>query len=410
MTNELTMSDPGVIACPFPTYGRLQREFPVFQDPVTGYYEITRYDDIRAVAMDAITFSNKVNRQNTRSADLQRSMQELYEAAGFPPVPTLLNNDPPSQREMRALVDKAFLPGRIAALQSGITGEVTRLLDAVIADGQMEFMSQFAIPLPLHMICDQLGVARVERPIVKAGSDALIAVADPTTPDEMMLEMTRRIIKMQTLIAERLHRVREAPDETILSVVANSQVTGEPYPIHVLVHLFQSILVAGNETTANALGNALLLLIDDPTLFATLRADVSRVRPFVEESLRLKAPFQGFYRVVTQDTVVAGCPIPRGAIVVLRWGAANYDESVFTCPGDLRIERANLGKHLTFGAGTHFCLGNLLARMELRTAFEEISRRIVSLSLAGTPTSRVLAPTFFNQGVQRIELLFTAAG
>src|SRR5262249_20645766 len=159
---------------------------------------------------------------------------------------------------VRTLVDKAFMPARINALQPAVHAEVTRLIDAVIDEGQMEFMSEFAISLPLNIVADQLGVSRADRPIIKAGSDALVGVADPLTPDDTMLELVQRVIDMQKLLADRIDHVRRHPDDTILSVVANAEVAEDRYEIPMLVHLFQSILVAGNETTTNALGNTLL--------------------------------------------------------------------------------------------------------------------------------------------------------
>jgi len=408
--DNLSMSDPEVFGCPFHAYRALQAAAPVYKDPKTGYYEVTGFQEIRDIAADTATFSNRVNRQNSRPAELQAQMRQLYDEAGFPPVPTLLNNDPPDHRKVRGLVDKAFMPARINALQPAIMEEVTRLIDAVIDRGEMEFVSEFAISLPLNIIADQLGVSRADRPIIKAGSDALVGVADPLTPDDMMLELVRRIIEMQKLLADRIEHVRRQPDDTILSVVANAEVGGEGYELPMLVHLFQNILVAGNETTTNALSNTLLMLVDDSALFARLRDDAGLVRPFIEEALRVKAPFQGFYRVAIADKEVAGVLIPKGAIVMLRWGAAGWDEKVFACPEQMQFDRPpSAQKHLVFGSGVHFCLGNLLARAELRSAVEEITRRMKNLRLADSPTARVLAPSFLNQGVARIELRFDKA-
>ncbi|MET0568597.1 MAG: cytochrome P450 [Hyphomicrobiaceae bacterium] len=405
--SDLSLSDPAVFGCPFHAYAQLQANAPVYRDPKTGYYEVTGYQEIREIASDTVTYSNKVNRQNSRTPELQAQMKQLYDAAGFPPVPTLLNNDPPDHRKVRSLVDKAFMPARMNALQPAILVEVTRLIDAVIDRGEMEFMGEFAISLPLNIVADQLGIPRADRPIIKAGSDALVYVADPNTPDDMMLELVRRIVDMQKLLADRIDNVRRHPDDTILSVVANADGAEERYEIPMLVHLFQSILVAGNETTTNALGNTLLMLIDDSQLFARLRDDKALVRPFVEEALRVKAPFQGFYRLATADKEVGGVLIPKGAIVVIRWGAAGRDEKIFACPEQMQFDRPpSAPKHLVFGWGAHACLGNLLARAELRTAVEEITRRMANLRLADSPTARVLAPSFLNQAVARIELRF----
>ena len=409
MTSEprpFSFANPEVMACPFPHYRRLQREAPVFHDPVTGLYEITGHDLIREVAAQPQLFSNMVSRQSSRSEQLNAAMLDLYEREGFLPVASLLNNDPPNHRPVRSLVDKAFMPARMAKIRPSIDAEVDRLIDAANSKGEIEFVSEFAIPLPLNIIADQLGVPRTEREKIKQGSDAMIAVADPMTPDDQMLEMTRRIIAMQHLLKERIDYARAHPDETILSVVANGEMNGEEVPIRLLIHLFQSVLVAGNETTTNALGNAMLMLIDRPELFAELSANPDRVKPFVEESLRFVAPLQGFYRYATADTELAGIKIPQDSVLMLRWGAANHDEAVFASPEQLNLDRPNLSKHSTFGAGIHFCIGNLLARSELYSAFGEITRRWSNVRVVGGRDAAVHAHQFFNQGMARLPIAF----
>ncbi|MET0179071.1 MAG: cytochrome P450 [Novosphingobium sp.] len=409
MTDEprpFSFFNPEVMACPFPHYRRLQREAPVFHDPVTDIYEITGHDLIREVAGNTQLFSNKTSRQSSRPPEITMGMMELYRNEGFLPTNSLLNNDPPDHRPVRSLVDKAFMPGRMGALRPAVHGEVTALIDAANAKGEIEFVSEFAIPLPLNIIADQLGVARTERDTIKQGSDAMIALSDPTTPDDRMLEMTRRVIRMQHLLAQRIEHARIHPDETILSVVANGELNGAPVPMDLLIHLFQSILVAGNETTTNALGNSMLMLIDRPELFAELAANPERVKPFVEESLRFIAPLQGFYRLATADTELAGVPIPKDAVLMLRWGAANHDDSVFPCPDQLDLDRPNITKHTTFGSGIHFCLGNLLARTELYAAFGEITRRWSNVRIVGGRDAAIPAHQFFNQGMAKLPIAF----
>jgi len=165
-------------------------------------------------------------------------------------------------------------------------------------------------------------------------------------------------------------------------------------------------LVAGNETTTNALGNAMLMLVQDPALHDRLAAQPELARPFVEESLRLVSPLQGFYRVATADSELGGVRIPAGAVLFLRWGAGNRDEAVFECPERLDIERPNLSQHMVFGSGVHFCLGNLLARTELYSAFQQITRRWKSLRIVGGDGAVERIRAFFNQGVARLPLAF----
>jgi cytochrome P450 len=403
---DISFSDPAVMRCPFPFHRQLQREAPVYLDPKTGLYEITSYALIREIAGQPKLFSNKSNRQRSRAPGLMQEMLDLYRLEGFMPVPSLLNNDPPDHRPVRSMVDKAFMPARISALRPAIQAEVDQLLSAAKAHPIFEFVADFAIPLPLHIIADQLGVPREDRKTIKAGSDALVAVADPLTPDDMILEMTRRVIAMQQLLKRRIDHARSHPDETILSVVANSDVDGVAVPMELLIHLFLSILVAGNETTTNALGNGLKMLMDRPELFELLHREPHRVQAFVEESLRWDAPLQGFYRVAVEDVEIGGVAIPKNSVLMLRWGAANHDETVFDDPERLNIDRPNISKHLTFGNGVHFCLGNLLARTELNSAFTAITQRWKNVHVVGGDAAAEPIIAFFNRGLQRLPISF----
>jgi cytochrome P450 len=368
-------------------------------------YEVVGAAEIRAAATDVQTFSNRMNRQSAHSAALQREISDLYARDGFPPIPTLLNNDGSDHRRYRSLVDRAFTVARINALMPAIRAEVDALMTACETSAEVEFVQQFAIPLPLNIICDQLGVAREDHRVFKAGSDAMLAVADPLTPAARMLDYVRDIIRMQHILARRVELVRRKPDDTIFSVVANNAVDGELLTVGMMVNLFQNILVAGNETTTNALGNALEILIDDPALRERLRADGGRelVRNFVEEALRLRAPLQGFFRVVTRDTELGGVKIPAGATVMLRWGAGGLDPAQYECPERLQLDRKAISQHMAFGHGLHFCIGNQLARAEMRAAFEAIVARWPNVRFAdGDAVERL--PAFFAHGPRRMRI------
>ena len=405
---SLTLTDMEVIKCPHASYRRLQATAPVFLDPRTGYYEVTRHEDVRAILMDNVNYSNNVNLQNSRSEELQREVNRLYREEGFPFVPSLLNNDPPLHRSVRSMVDKAFMPVRIKALQPAILAEVTRLLNQFMDRGEVEFVEDFAVPLPLNLIADQIGVPRAERKIIKEGSDAMMATANPLSPDEELIGMTRLVIRMQRLIAECIDKVRAEPNETLLSVVVNSP-EGRDAEMPLLISIFASLLVAGNETTAHALSNAVHYLARHPERFDWLRQDPSRARLFVEESLRLMPPGQGFYRVVAHDVEVAGTRLPKGAIVITRRAAADIDENVFGDGTTFNPERAHLDRHLAFGTGPHFCIGHLLARNEMRISIEQLALRMTRMKLADEPDAFVPKYGFLDSGVNRLRLVFERA-
>lgn len=401
---RISFADPGVARCPFDAYRDLQGTQPVYHDASTGLYEVVGAAEIRKAAADPETFSCRKDRQSGYSEDLRAEIARLYREEGFPPIPTLLNNDGEDHRKLRSLVDRAFTAARINALMPAIRGEVDSLMDACEGDAEFEFVERFAIPLPLNIIADQLGVRREDHVAFKAGSDAMLAVPDPLTPPDRIIGYIRDIIRMQHLLAERVEQVRRQPDETILSVVATNEVDGAPLSVGMMVNLFQNILVAGNETTTNALGNAMQLLFDDPDLMAQLRDEPAQVRAFVEEALRLRAPLQGFYRTVTRDTELGGVPIPAGATVMLRWGAGGRDPAAYGCPAELQLDRKQVSQHMSFGHGVHFCIGNQLARAELRAAIEGIVARWPNIRLASRPDAVVPLPAFFAHGPRKLHV------
>jgi len=397
-TSGISFADPQVAACPFAAYRELRPRQPVYHDPKTGLYEVLGAAEIRQAALDPETFTCLMPSRVPTAPGIGEEMARLYREEGFPAMPTLLNNDGEEHRKLRSLVDRAFTPVRVSAIMPAICAEVNQLLGACAGRDEIEFIREFAIPLPLNIIADQLGVSRDDHLAFKAGSDSMLAVSDPLTPPGQMLDYTRAIIRMQHIIARRVEQVRREPDDTILGVVATSDGEDGPLSVGLLVNLFQNILVAGNETTTNALGNGLKLLIDDPGLAERLRGDLGQVRNFVEEALRLHAPLQGFFRSVTRDTELGGVHIPAGSRVMLRWGAGGRDPALFEDPDAVRLERSNATQHMTFGTGAHFCIGNRLARAELKAAFEAIVQRWPNVRLSDRPDAFAPLPAFFAHG------------
>jgi cytochrome P450 len=223
VVERLSFADPAVARCPFEAYDRLRLEHPVYRDPKIGLFEVLGAAEIRQAAADTETFTCLTSRQFGMDSDLRAEMARIYTDEGFPPMPTLLNNDGEDHKRLRSLVDRAFTAPRINALMPAIRGEVDRLLEALTGREEIEFISEFAIPLPLNIIADQLGVSRNDHHAFKAGSDAMLAVVDPLTPRDEVLDHVRAIVRMQQLIAECVESVREDPDETMLGVVATSE-------------------------------------------------------------------------------------------------------------------------------------------------------------------------------------------
>ncbi|HEX2492681.1 MAG TPA: hypothetical protein VHK24_02825, partial [Steroidobacter sp.] len=277
-SGEITFVDPAVQLCPFAAYKKLQEQARVYRDPVTGFYEVTGFEDLWAIAQDAATYSSEHPVFGDRSlTPAHKEVNRLYEEQGYPALPTLINADEPAHRMYRNLVDTSFKATRVKALEPKIRELVTKLIDGFIGRGEAEFVDEFAMLLPLYVIADTIGVSRDRAADFKRWSDAMMKVFEPGISGELQIELTKVVIEMQQFFAAELARARKAPQEDILGDLAVAEVEGRPLTTQEAVHLLSGILVAGNETTTSALGNAMRRLIVDPGLQDRLRADPARI-------------------------------------------------------------------------------------------------------------------------------------
>jgi cytochrome P450 len=370
-----SFADPEVQKCPFPVYDALRDEQPVYRDPVTGNYVLTRYDDIRKVLLNPATFSSRTGVLGDRWAP---EAKKLFEEQGWLPMDTLVSNDPPEHRRFRTLVDKVFTATKVASLEPRISEIIEELIDAFPEDDEIDFIEAFAVPLPMYVIAEQLGVSRDDRDRFKTWSDATVETTDPTVTPERQVELAHIWIDMQLYMARQIERVRAEPDGMLLSQLANLESEGRRLTMRELQSLLMQILVAGNETTTTTLASCMKLLIEQPELVEKLHADPDRARMLAEETLRTAAPLQTLFRRAQQEVTISDVVIPAGATVEVRFGAANRDPRQFECPAQVDLDRKNATSHLAFGAGIHTCVGNQLARGELRLALQALTRRLTN--------------------------------
>lgn len=403
---KITLADPDIQRCPFETYHYLHEHAPVFHDPATGFFEITRYQDLVDSARNFKTFSSRRAIDPADQTPAQAEIARIYEAEGYPPMEQMINADPPVQRKYRSLVDDAFRPQRVNAMVPQIEGLVDELIDDFSDAGDAEFMAEFAILLPVYVIADMIGIARARRDDFKRWSDALIAINEPTATDEQRLALVRPIIEMHQFFAAEFEAARENPQQNILGDLATGTVDGRPVTTGEAVNMMSNLLVAGNETTTAGLGNGLIRLMEDPALQARLRRQPEQVPDFVEEALRLDAPLQCFFRRAVKDVEVAGATIPEDSVVVLRYGAGNRDAEHFENPDAVDLDRPDIRRHLAFGFGIHTCVGNLLARTEMAIAFTRLLARLNDMRLDG---EAVYQPSFLTYGPRSLPIRFSKA-
>lgn len=375
----ISFTDREVYACPFPSYDRLREEQPVYLDPKSGHYILTRYDDVRKALLKVSALSNNTGVMGDRWAP---EANALFEAHGWLPMNTLVSNDPPGHRTYRTLVDKVFTTQKVAGLEPRIQQIIDGLIDDFAGCAEIDFLEAFAVRLPMYVIAEQLGVASEDRLKFKRWSDVALESVNPVLTPEQQTSLAHEIIEMQRYMAVQVERVRAEPDDLLLSRLVNLETDGRRLDMRELQSLILQILVAGNETTTTTLALGMKTLIERPELVEEIYRNPERAGAFVEETLRVTAPLQTLFRRAVVDVEIGGVTIPAGAMVEVRFGAANRDPQQFACPAHVDLDRSNSASHLSFGAGIHMCIGNQLARGELRLAFETLTRRLSGMRMA----------------------------
>jgi hypothetical protein len=347
-------------------YRTLRDEHPLYHEPTTGQWLLSRYDDVRAAASDPATFSSE-------GTDIGRNLLPMIQAL-----------DPPRHDALRALVSRAFTPTRVAAMEPEIRRIARERIDAFVARGHADLMHEFATQIPSRVIGALLGVPPERREAFLEWTEALVEASPASALDAKFRDPAARIYReFAGLIAER----RAAPRDDLVSALLEAEIDGHRLSEPELLGFCFVLIVAGNDTTTNLIGNGAVLLAEHPDQRKRLVDAPARIPAAVEEMLRFESPAQALPRIARRDVALHGQTIPSGAQVLLLWGSANRDERVFPDADRFDVGR-DARRHLGFGQGIHFCLGAHLARMEARIAFEELLARIPDYRLTEPPRWR----------------------
>ncbi len=388
---------------------RLRDEAPVFLDPTSGIYFISRYEDVVAMASDAKTFSSVMPGGNTRGVNSDDPEITAIMDQGYPNVPTMLTQDPPLQRRYRKFVDGAFSPRNLKKLEPYIEQVSNDLIDQFADAGHCEFLEAFGIPLPLTVIGSQIGTPMEDLPHLRRWTEAFIGNLSQQLDREGLKEAARGMVEFQHYFVKRMNERRDNPTDDILSMVVNAKLDDEkPLDDAECLSMLSQIMVAGNETTAASLTEGIWLLIENPDQYELVRNDPSpeRISALVEEILRYSSPSSNMFRRTTRDVTLHGVTIPENSICFARFASANQDERQFEDAQRFDITRGNLREHVAFGKGIHHCLGAALARREMNGAFSVIFKRLENFRLADDAHPPQFSPNALLHGLTGLNVAF----
>ena len=409
---QFNLFDDAVRECPFPYLQAIRAESPVYFMPELGAYYVSRYEDLRYVKKHPEIFSNDIFKLSNRGGGGRNVAEQYRNEHGWARVSTLQRTDPPVHTKFRKLINNAFTVARVRSMTGYVETIVNDLIDGFIRRGSCEFVREFAIPLPCTVIADQLGVPRDMIWQLKAWSDAMLAPGGGFTNEDQALACAKLVVEAQQFFAEVVQARRESPRDDIISDLVHTKVVDEPGGTERNLNMFElqdlldQLLTGGNETTTNAIGSAMMLLMQRPATVQQMREDPKLIRNFIEETLRYETPVLHLWRVAVQDTELGGVLIPKGSSIALGYASANRDELVFDDPEIFDVARKKAGAHLAFGSGPHHCPGAALARQEMFSAFTILLNRLDNIRLRDPNDAFAHVPSSFLRGLARLDLQF----
>ena len=412
--SEINLFDVKTQQCPYEAYKTLRNEAPVYQCPATGMYVITRFEDVRQILTDTEHFTNETAylTDATEPSPRARRVRDTFEQEGWVPAKTLNGRDDPDHKAVRSVFNDAFRPKKIESLEEEVRDLAYRLIDDFIDDGECEWVKQFAIPLPLLVIGKQMGANPDDIWRIKAWTEAFFHRISLMQSEEEELVSVRKEIEAQHYFQPIFERLRREPNDTLLSDLVNTEIPewGRCLTDNELhAEMMADTFVGGSETTTNALSGGVRLLIESPDQWDRLKSDPEHYLPrLVEEVLRLEAPVQRLMRTAAVDVEMHGVSIPKGSMLLIGYAAANRDDQVFADAERFDLDRDDGRRHVTFGFGTHYCMGAPLARRELMQGFSMLVERIDEMWFCDD-TDLGIAPNYFLRALKELRIGFRAA-
>jgi cytochrome P450 len=381
---------PEVKANPYPYYAALRETAPAYYVESLDCWAISRYADVNHVLRTPKLFSSEI---------LFTAL--LGEMNPVPEALCLISSDPPDHTRLRKLVNKAFTPRIVRSLRPWVQ-EVTRTqLDQVAGQTEFDLVTALTIPLPVIVIAEMLGVEPDRRADFKRWSNDIINAANRAYSAEDKTQIEQSITEFRAYFEDTIAERRRTPQEDLITALVRAEEENDTLTAGEVLSLTVLLLIAGNETTTNLIGNMMLALLTHPDQLAKVQADPTLIPNVVEESLRYDGPVQGIFRQATEAVEIAGTTIPAQALVFPLFASANHDAAKFPDPERFDMSRT-LDGHFGFGFGLHFCLGAQLARLEAEVALEELLARYSSFSYRADEVAHT--ESFFLRGLTTLPL------
>jgi cytochrome P450 len=371
--------EPFKLTDPFGAWKALREEAPVFYDDRIGYWVISRYDDVKGVFDDWETFSSANAQQPVRP--LGAAAKQVLADGDFTAYSGLSARIPPDHTRIRAIATKAFTPRRYRVLEPFIRENTNALIDQMVAKGAPgDILTDIAWDLPTITIFTLIGVPVEMIEQVKAWAGSRTAITWGDLSDEEQVPHAENLVAYWRYCRQLVADAKIAPGDNLVSDMVRFQTEGDEITDHEIASFLYSLLFAGHETTTTLISNAVRELLANDQ-FARVRDEPELIPGAIDEVLRISGSIIAWRRHAEKDGEIDGVAIPAGSKVLLLMGAANRDPAVFPDPDTFDITRGNARAHLSFGYGIHYCIGNMLGKLQTRIAVEELSQRLPHLRL-----------------------------
>ena len=365
---------------PFPVYAELRAEEPVMYDERIDHWVVTRYDDVKAVFENWETFSSENAQAPVRP--IGAAAKQIMNDGGFTAYSGLSARVPPDHTRIRAVVAKAFTPRRYKALEPTIRQNVIDLTNAMTAEGETgDLLPSVAYHLPTITILTLIGADLNMIDDYKRWSDSRAAMTWGDLSDEDQIPHAHNLVEYWAECQRLVADAHENDPDSLVGDLVRAQAAGDEITDHEIASVCYSLLFAGHETTTTLITNTFRMLLSNPDQWQAVIDDPKLIPGAVDEVLRYSGSIVAWRRRALADAEVGGVAIPKGANLLLVMGSANRDDSKFSDPEDFDITRPNAREHLSFGYGIHYCLGNMLAKLQTKIAVEEITALLPQLEI-----------------------------